>query len=143
MTPELLLICSMLREGEGLRLAPYKCTAGHLTVGYGHKLIPGESRGPITQAYAEDLLTRDSAQAWRDAGAITGNDRSPERIVLTVMVYQLGFAGAKKHKRTVTHLLSQNYDKAVQEMHNSVWYKQTPERVHILTRYLNAVGRAP
>ena len=140
MTPELLLVVSMLREGEGLRLVPYADSRGFLTIGYGHRLIPGDSRQPITKAEAEDLLARDSSQAWHDAGLITGDDRSPERIVLTVMVYQLGFAGTKKHKRTITHLLSQDYDKAVQEMHDSQWYHQTPKRVHIIARYLRTAG---
>ena len=139
MTPELLLVMSMLQEGEGLRLALYKCTAGHWTIGYGHKLIPGDSRAPITKAYAEDLLVRDSAKAWKDAGMITGDDKSPERVVLAVMVYQLGFAGTKKHKRTITHLLSQNYNAAIQEMHYSDWYRQTPRRVMIIERYLNSI----
>ena len=140
MTPELLLVMSMLREGEGLRLVPYKCSAGHLTIGYGHKLIAGDSMAPITKAGAEALLVRDSATAWQDAGMITGDDKSPERVVLAVMVYQLGFAGTKKHKRTITHLLSQNYDAAIQEMKDSLWYRQTPRRIVIIGRYLNAVG---
>ena len=130
----------MLREGEGLRLVPYKCSAGHLTIGYGHKLIAGDSMAPITKAYAEDLLARDSAKAWQDAGRITGDDKSPERIVLSVMVYQLGFAGVRRHKRTITHLLSQNYDEAIQEMQYSDWFRQTPRRIVIIGRYLNAVG---
>ena len=140
MTPELLLVMSMLREGEGLRLSPYADSRGYLTVGYGHRLIAGDSRQPITKAYAEDLLARDSANAWQDAGRITGDDKSPERIVLSVMVYQLGFAGVRKHKRTITHLLSQNYNEAIQEMHYSDWYRQTPQRVEILTRYLHGAG---
>ena len=139
MTPELLLICSMLREGEGLRLTPYRCSTGHWTIGYGHKLIAGDSRAPITKSDAEDLLVRDSANAWQDAGRITGDDKSPERIVLAVMVYQLGFAGVRKHKRTITHLLSQNYDAAIQEMKDSLWYRQTPRRVMIIERYLNNI----
>ena len=140
MTPELLLVMSMLREGEGLRLKPYADSRGFLTIGYGHKMTPSDAMEPITKGHAEAMLILDSASAWRDAGLITGDDKSPERIVLTVMIYQLGFAGAKKHKRTITHLLSQDYDKAVQEMHDSQWYHQTPKRVHIIARYLRTAG---
>lgn len=141
MTPELLLVLSLLREGEGLRLAPYADSRGYLTIGYGHKLTKTDSRGPITKAEAEALLVRDSAQAWQDAALITSNDHSPECIVLTCMIYQLGFAGTKKHKRTITHLLSQNYDQAVIEMHNSDWCRQTPKRVEIIAKYLYSVTK--
>jgi GH24 family phage-related lysozyme (muramidase) len=31
-----------LKREEGLRLKPYKDTLGHWTIGYGHKMLPGE-----------------------------------------------------------------------------------------------------
>jgi len=137
MTPELLLVMSMLREGEGLRLAPYADSRGYLTVGYGHKLLPGDSRDPITKAYAEDLLTADSAKAWRDAGTIS--TATPARVVLTLMCYQLGYAGTLKHVKTIKLLKSEEYGKACFEMHNSQWYKQTPKRVQIISHYLEGI----
>ena len=40
---------------EGLRLKPYKCTSGALTIGYGRNL---DARG-ITEAEAEMMLSHD------------------------------------------------------------------------------------
>lgn len=50
-----------LIEGfEGLRLQVYYDIDGYPTIGYGHKLLPGESfPAGITQAEAAELLTRD------------------------------------------------------------------------------------
>lgn len=59
------LAAAMLRRFEGLRLAPYLCSAGKLTIGYGHVILPGESYllAGITVEQAEMLLLRDLAWA--------------------------------------------------------------------------------
>lgn len=139
MTPELLLVMSLLREGEGLRLAPYQDTTGHLTIGYGHKLTPGESRASITKANAEALLAKDSASAWQEAGRIS--EATPARVVLTLMCYQLGYVGTLKHVKTIKLLQAGDYGSAFLEMYDSTWYHQTPQRVHIIGRYLKKVTR--
>lgn len=36
------LAAQLIRKHEGLRLAPYFCQAGRLTVGYGHVILPHE-----------------------------------------------------------------------------------------------------
>ena len=48
---------------EALRLKPYKDVAGHWTIGYGHKLLPGEWYDEITKEKAEQLLRQDLAAA--------------------------------------------------------------------------------
>ena len=53
---------SIIKKHEGLRLRPYKCTAGKLTIGYGRNL---EDRG-ITALEAEYLLEGDLAQVLGD-----------------------------------------------------------------------------
>lgn len=50
----------MLKEFEGLKLAPYKDVAGKATVGYGHLILPGEDfSAGITAAKAEEILQID------------------------------------------------------------------------------------
>lgn len=72
---------ALIRVHEGLRLIPYRCPAGHPTIGYGHRLTPAEeadgrfSRG-ISAAAAEELLARDVGLA---AAAV----RSMVRVALT------------------------------------------------------------
>lgn len=52
-----------IKRHEGLRLYPYKDEAGHWTIGYGHKLLPGEWYDKINEQQAEDLLRQDLAIA--------------------------------------------------------------------------------
>jgi hypothetical protein len=59
-----------IKKYEKLSLTPYKDQAGYETIGYGHKILPGEdfSKG-ITKAQALDLLSHDAQGGifWRGA----------------------------------------------------------------------------
>lgn len=67
-----------VKQLEGLRLAPYICPAGKWTVGWGHRLYPGDKVpglmyvlkhwvGSISLPTAEDLLSSDLAIAEKGA----------------------------------------------------------------------------
>lgn len=82
----------MLRRFEGLRLAPYLCPAGKLTIGYGHVILPGEEwmNAGITQEEAEVLLLRDLAWALyaaRNVGRVL-TDR--QTAALASLVFNIG-----------------------------------------------------
>lgn len=50
----------ILKNAESLRLKVYICPAGFATIGYGHKLVPGESYPDgITKEKAEELFDND------------------------------------------------------------------------------------
>jgi len=39
---------------------PYRCPAGHMTIGWGHKILKGEDFSlPMSRRYADDLLLQD------------------------------------------------------------------------------------
>lgn len=58
----------MIRRFEGLRLAPYLCSAGVPTVGYGHTGPEVRIGGPrITRSLAEAMLVDDANLALRAA----------------------------------------------------------------------------
>ena len=52
-----------IRHYEGLRLKPYMCPSGHLTIGYGHNL-----ENAIPLKIAEELLQADLAYAQMEVG---------------------------------------------------------------------------
>lgn len=54
-----------IKREEGLRLTPYPDEGGAMTIGYGHKILPGESFTKITPEEAEAILRRDLALAER------------------------------------------------------------------------------
>jgi lysozyme len=49
----------LIKKFEGFRPSPYFCCAGHLTIGYGHKLKPNEQYEQISEQDAHDLLLKD------------------------------------------------------------------------------------
>jgi len=56
----------LIKSFEGLRLKPYYCSAGKLTIGYGHVIRKGENyphEKAITEAEAENLLVKDVKHA--------------------------------------------------------------------------------
>lgn len=54
----------LIKRHEGLRLTVYRDVAGHPTIGWGHKLLPGETFTTITLEKAEQLLTADIERTW-------------------------------------------------------------------------------
>lgn len=57
----LFLAVDLVKRYEGLRLVPYLCPAGKLTVGYGHVIMPGEDdlKAGVSVSEAEGLLISD------------------------------------------------------------------------------------
>lgn len=103
---------------------------GKLTIGYGRNL---EERG-ISDREAEAMLRADvehaahyaqqlvSVGAWAAMGEV-------RREVLTQMVFQLGFHGARKFGRMLAAIERGQYVEASMEMIDSAWYDQATRRV--------------
>lgn len=83
-----------VKSMEGLRLVPYTCPAGYLTVGYGHRT---DSQAAITQTQAEEWLAADLATA-QDAAFLScpllkrAEMSLPRRAALTDFCFNLGSA---------------------------------------------------
>lgn len=121
----------MTKDFEGLRLKPYRCTAGKLTIGYGRNL---EDIG-ISQAEANYMFQQDFARAMQDAitickeNGINYEDLIEQRFyVLTDMVFNLGINGTRKFKKLLYALKKGLYDDAAKEMLDSQWAKQVGNR---------------
>jgi lysozyme len=54
-----------LKVAEGFRAKPYRDSAGHCTVGYGHKVKKGEAFTELTEYEAENLMRQDVAPIVR------------------------------------------------------------------------------
>jgi len=52
-----------IKQWEGFRPAPYNDGAGYMTIGYGHRIQPGEKFTTITEGEALQILAEDSAWA--------------------------------------------------------------------------------
>lgn len=114
-------------DDEGERLKPYLCTAKKLTIGYGRNL----SDNGITKAEAMMMLQHDLGNAKVAAARCVSNfahltDARQE--VVVQMIYQLGEPGFKKFRKTIAYIESCQWHKGAEEMLDSLWAKQTPNR---------------
>lgn len=105
---------------EGIKLKPYKCSAGKLTIGVGRNL---EDKG-LTEQEALFLLRNDIAEAELQLAQYDWyTSLSPIRQkVLIDMAVNLGMGGLLQFKRMIAALDRKDYKSAAGEMIDSHWY---------------------
>lgn len=127
---------------EGLRLMPYRCTKGKLTIGIGRNLednppTPEEKRAlgdymhGITENAAKMLLRNDIKNCYENLKHLIKNfeNLEPDRqYALVDMCFQLGPKGFKKFKRLRKAIEENNYELAAAECLASDYAQQTPKR---------------
>ena len=134
-------LAAFIEEEEGRRNDVYMDTEGNLTVGIGHKLTKDElsqfSEGDtITDQEVDALFREDMNRAKNSAErVVTGFEELPVDVqnVLVAMAFQMGEAGLSGFKNVVSALeerpLTQSsLEKAAEEMLDSRWALQTPDR---------------
>lgn len=121
------IAAELIKGHEGLRLKPYRCTTGKLTIGYGRNL---DDQG-ITKAEAKYLLTNDLNRCLvsLEKEFVWFLDLDDvRRAVLVDMAFNMGLAGLKKFKMTLTAVEKKDYEKASRQMMMSVWAGQVGGR---------------
>ena len=120
-----------IKLDEGLRLKPYKDTAipPKLTIGFGLNLDAG-----ITKEEAEWLLLNrlSKLESTLEHHIIWSSLNNARRDVLLNMAYNLGLDGLYKFNRFFQRLSMRDYQRAADEMLDSVWSAQVGERAHRL-----------
>jgi len=120
-----------VKESEGFRDKVYKCTEGYDTIGYGFAikdLIMDED-------IAETILIRklDSLLERINRKFPFVKDLPIDvKDVVVEMCYQLGLGGFSKFKQTIALLRLGNFKDAADEMLDSRWSRQTPNRAQKL-----------
>ena len=121
-------IKAQLVRHEGLRLKPYRCTAGKLTIGYRRNL---EDCG-ISQTEAYVLLENDIQNCERQL-----LDKIPEiynpldearKSVLLNMCFNLGIGGLLGFNNTLAFIAAGDWERAANGMLASKWAKQVGMR---------------
>lgn len=132
-------VAEQLLVDEGLRLKPYRCTAGKLTIGVGRNL---EDKG-ISAAEALGLLDNDIDEFWKQlTSSLPWVLTAPEVVqeVLLNMAFNLGVPGLLKFKETLRLLQAGEYSLAAGAMLDSKWAKQVGPRAERLSHRIKTLA---
>lgn len=109
----------------------YKDSLQKNTIGYGHLVLPNENFSDgITESEADTLLDRDIAIARSQLSKLKLSVPNDWNELLLIMLFQLGLAGVVRFKKMIAALQVHNYKEAINQMRDSLWYRQTPNRVN-------------
>ena len=121
-------IKTQLVRHEGLKLKPYRCTAGKLTIGIGRNL---DDRG-ISQKEAYAMLDRDiqdcEQRLLEEIPNIYNNLDEVRQSVLLNMCFNLGIKGLLEFKNTLAFIGAGDWERAANNMLASKWAKQVGHR---------------
>jgi lysozyme len=125
-------IIDRIKRHEGLRLHPYVDTMGNISIGFGRNL---DAVG-ISKAEAEMMLHKDIETAanhyYELPETIKSNCNEVRKEVIIEMIFQLGFVGTLKFRKMLKAIEANNFEGAANEMLDSRWARQTPNRCHEL-----------
>jgi len=128
-------LIKQLKRHEGMRLKPYKCTAGKFTIGVGRNL---DDVG-ISEDEAETLLRHDIITATRqllNAFPWMGTLNDARIAAMINFTFNVGIGTVKKFKQTLDHMQNYNYDEAADEMMDSKWARQVGSRAAEITEQI-------
>lgn len=125
---------------EGFRNSVYADSLGKKTIGYGHLLTPQDDFEEGVE-YDKELLEEvfnqdfDNAKQQMESFCKEYKLNIPDAIqgILLEMIFQLGIGTLHKFKKFIQALQDNNYNNAADEMIDSRWHQQTPERCKALS----------
>lgn len=131
------LAVKILKKEEGFRAEPYYCSEQYPTIGYGKKI--GDRYAPLPKM----TITEPDA-AKQLIGLTEANEKTflnnpdlyrcyfhlnnARKAILLSIAYQIGIYGVLKFKNMLGALERADFDKAADEMLNSLAARQTPAR---------------
>ena len=118
----------LIKKHEGLRLKPYICSAGKLTIGYSRNL---EDKG-ISEHEADMMLESDIDLAKQDLFSVFGNaanHMSQNRFnALVDMRFNLGLSRFRGFKKMIKAIKVGDWDEASKQALDSRWAEQVKSR---------------
>jgi len=131
-------IKSMIKRHEAFRPYVYYDSQGYPTGGYGHAFL---DRSPISHAVAELLFQEDFARTASNYDKLKLSLDPVRRSVVYDMLYNLGLSRFRRFKKMLKALRSKDYEKAADEMLDSLWHKQVGGRAKELVQMMRTGKR--
>tara|TARA_Y100000004_G_scaffold186628_1_gene238405 strand:- start:724 stop:1122 length:399 start_codon:yes stop_codon:yes gene_type:complete len=121
-----------IKKHEGFRSKVYKCTEGYETIGYGFAIKDLELTEDIAELILKRKLSELQLRVCKNFEWYIDSPQTVQDVVMN-MCYQLGLSGFSKFKKTIYYLETEQYEEAADEMLDSLWAKQTPNRAKELS----------
>ena len=135
MIPDFKALIERIGVNEGFRSKPYQCSEGVWTIGHGLTWITEEESLSILSGRISSLHLKllDDLDWYKDM--------PPEvKGVVIEMCYQIGFTGFTKFKKAIACMEDKDWKGAADEMLDSLWARQTPERANRLADIVREHG---
>lgn len=142
-------VSKRLVEHEGLKLQPYICPAGKLSIGVGRNLEDnpptpreqtaiGDYMHGITKNGAMLLLRNDVEKCLKNLKTLPfWNKLDLERqYALLDMCFQLGFYGLKKFKKMLSSMENKRFTEASEHCLDSNYARQVPKRANRIAKLI-------
>jgi len=121
-------IKEQLVRHEGLRLKPYRCTAGKLTIGIGRNLDDcGISQSEAYVMLINDIMNCEKQLQSKIPDIYNGLDEVRKSVLLN-MCFNLGISGLLGFKNTLEFTKAGDWERAANNMLVSRWAKQVGRR---------------
>lgn len=120
-------LVSMLVMNEGLRLKPYRCTAGKLTIGVGRNLDDTGITKEEALKLLDDDIIRVEAELQKNLPWYLSLSEA-RKAVLIDMCFNLGIVGLLAFKTTLSLIKDGKYKEAAIAMLQSKWASQVKNR---------------
>ena len=121
-----------IKKHEGFVEHVYDDSLGIPTIGYGFAI----KDLVLDEDIAEDILIRKLERLQRNANSrfrwLEDMPVVVQEVILN-MCYQLGVTGVSKFRRAISALQEGDWDEAANEMLDSLWARQTPNRAKELS----------
>ena len=132
----------MIVKHEGYEPRVYKCPNGFDTIGYGFAIkdlfMDKELADFILDKKIREILAKIEANNDWDKWFWDKSQIAKE--VLINMIYQIGFSGVRKFKKTIQYIKEDKYLLASEEMLDSKWARSdSPNRAKELSEILRSV----
>ena len=136
-----------VKKHEGYRNKVYLDTLGKRTVGVGHLCVEDfwEDDKEYEEKFLMTILEHDLSDAIKGAndlmaenGCMDMNEKAHELII--EMVFQLGKTGVSKFRNMWKALSALDYSTAAEQMLDSRWAKQTPNRANGMADIMRSLG---
>ena len=128
-----------IKKHEGYVGVVYKDSLNVDTIGYGFAIKDLELDRDICDIILERKI-KDLHDRVKNKFKWYGYMPQEIKDVVMEMCYQLGVGGFSKFKKTISFLQNKQFKDASEEMLDSLWAKQTPNRAKELSKRVKEVG---